>query len=82
MNDDLDFPFYLTHTKSWFVCIQNVNYPQWEEAFALCEDHPEFKEAVYIPYANYLAENDKFDEAQEAYYIAGGWFQNNLTNEF
>lgn len=37
----------------------------------MCEDHPEFKESVYIPYANYLAENDKFDEAQEAYYIAG-----------
>jgi len=37
----------------------------------LCDEHPEFKEAVYIPYANYLAENDKFDEAQEAYYIAG-----------
>ena len=44
---------------------------QWQEAFGLCEDHPEFKESVYIPYANYLAENDKFDEAQEAYYIAG-----------
>ncbi|XP_063677481.1 intraflagellar transport protein 122 homolog isoform X2 [Bolinopsis microptera] len=44
---------------------------QWQEAFTLCEDHPEFKESVYIPYANFLAENDKFDEAQEAYYIAG-----------
>lgn len=35
------------------------------QAFTLAEKHTEYKEEVYVPYAQWLAENDKFDDAQE-----------------
>jgi intraflagellar transport protein 122 len=31
----------------------------------LVEKHTEYKEEVYVPYAQWLAENDKFEEAQQ-----------------
>jgi len=43
----------------------------WEYAFALLEEHPQFKKKVYVPYARHLAENDKFDEAMAAFIDAG-----------
>jgi intraflagellar transport protein 122 len=38
---------------------------EWKEAFSLIENHPEFKDLVYVQYAQWLAENDKFAEAQK-----------------
>ncbi|KAF5403013.1 Intraflagellar transport protein [Paragonimus heterotremus] len=43
----------------------------WEEAFSLIEKHPEQAGLVYKPYAQWLAENDKFEEAQVAFAKAG-----------
>lgn len=38
---------------------------EWKEAFSLIDGRPEFKDQVYVPYAQWLAENDKFVEAQK-----------------
>ncbi|XP_066051517.1 intraflagellar transport protein 122 homolog isoform X1 [Chamaea fasciata] len=49
----------------------HVETRRWEEAFALSEKHPEFKDEVYVPYAQWLAESDRFEEAQKAFHKAG-----------
>lgn len=38
---------------------------EWKEAFSLIDSHPEFRDLVYVPYAQWLAESDKFAEAQK-----------------
>jgi intraflagellar transport protein 122 len=38
---------------------------EWKEAFSLIESHPEFNDLVYVQYAQWLAESDKFAEAQK-----------------
>ena len=48
-----------------------VEAKEWEEAFALAETYPEHREQIYVPYAKWLAESDKFVEAQKAFHKAG-----------
>ena len=48
-----------------------VEAQEWKDAFVLAGQYPEFKEEIYVPYAKYLAESDKFVEAQKAFHMAG-----------
>uniref|UniRef100_A0A1A8SDL8 Intraflagellar transport protein 122 homolog n=2 Tax=Nothobranchius rachovii TaxID=451742 RepID=A0A1A8SDL8_9TELE len=49
----------------------HVETQHWEEAFLVVEKHPQFKNDVFVPYAQWLAENDHFEEAQKAFHKAG-----------
>ncbi|XP_039626944.1 intraflagellar transport protein 122 homolog [Polypterus senegalus] len=53
------------------LVVLHVDTHHWDEAFELVEKHPEFKDYVYVPYAQWLAENDRFEEAQKAFHKAG-----------
>ena len=48
-----------------------VESEQWDDAFAVLRDNPEFGNKVYSPYASWLADHDRFDEARAAYRRAG-----------
>ena len=48
-----------------------VEAKDWSEAFTLADKYPEYREQIYVPYAKWLAESDKFVEAQKAQYIFG-----------
>lgn len=45
----------------------HVEAHNWDQAFALVEKNPIFAPLVYLPYAEWLAENDKFVEAQKGF---------------
>ncbi|CCW67047.1 unnamed protein product [Phytomonas sp. Hart1] len=42
----------------------------WQRAFAVFEKCPQYTRELYVPWANWLAENDKFEEALEAFRAA------------
>lgn len=43
----------------------HVEAKEWAQAFTLVQSQPQYKELVYVPYAHWLAENDKFVQAQK-----------------
>ncbi|CAG9763966.1 unnamed protein product [Ceutorhynchus assimilis] len=44
---------------------------EWPQAFSLIQNQPNLSALVYVPYAQYLAENDQFVKAQKAFHKAG-----------
>ncbi|KAH9582225.1 WD40 repeat [Trypanosoma melophagium] len=48
----------------------HVEMEEWRRAFDLLERYPQYVREVYVPWANWLAENGNFEEALEAYSVA------------
>ncbi len=44
---------------------------QWEEVFALARKYPDFSNLAHYKHGQWLAENDRFEEAQKAFNEAG-----------
>jgi intraflagellar transport protein 122 len=55
------------------IALKNCELQNSLQAFVLAEKQPEFKNDVYVPYAQWLAENDRFEDAQ-----AGSYMNNTL----
>ncbi|XP_060520600.1 intraflagellar transport protein 122 homolog [Cylas formicarius] len=51
----------------------HVEAKEWAQAFEVVRDQPKYNAVVYVPYARWLAENDRFVAAQRAYHKAGEW---------
>jgi intraflagellar transport protein 122 len=49
----------------------HVELHKWDEAMMLSKQNPLMEAMIWLPYADWLSANDKFDEAQEAYKKAG-----------
>lgn len=53
------------------VLLLHVEAMDWAQAFTLLQNLPQYKALVYVPYAHWLAESDRFVEAQKAFHAAG-----------
>ncbi|KAG5888429.1 hypothetical protein JTB14_020204 [Gonioctena quinquepunctata] len=49
----------------------HVEAKEWSQAFAMVQNQPQHNAIVYVPYAQWLAESDKFVQAQRAFHKAG-----------
>jgi len=49
----------------------HLDHQKWDDALALTQEHPAFAAQVYLPYAQWLIEQDRFDDAQDAFKQAG-----------
>lgn len=47
-----------------------VQMGMWDDAFKLVDKFPQYAGEVYVPWAGWLATNDRFEEAQEAFRLA------------
>lgn len=50
------------------VLTLHVEAKDWTQAFSIIQSQPQHKALVYVPYAHWLAENDKFVQAQKGLY--------------
>lgn len=48
----------------------HIELKRWDEAFMLAKQNPDFKQMIHAPYAEYLEENNLFEEAQREYKLA------------
>ena len=44
-----------------------LSHHRWPDALRLIEEHPHLAPRVYLPYAQWLIEKDRFEEAQAAF---------------
>mmetsp|Transcript_14117 Transcript_14117/g.26452 ORF Transcript_14117/g.26452 Transcript_14117/m.26452 type:complete len:1032 (+) Transcript_14117:2964-6059(+) len=45
----------------------HIELHKWEDAFRLAKQNPELQPQIYLPYAEWLVSQDRFEEAQEAF---------------
>lgn len=55
----------------------HVEAKEWAQAFTLVQSQPQYKALVYVPYAHWLAENDKFVQAQKGMFTINDIQQTN-----
>ncbi|KAL4432520.1 hypothetical protein ABPG74_013374 [Tetrahymena malaccensis] len=63
------------YTKEAYLKLQDnkallqlsIDLEKWDEAMTLAKAHPEFMEMVKLPYANWLAKQDRYEESLKAY---------------
>lgn len=71
-NDDFAFEIYSKLADINMMMKIHIKKQEWDQAFILAnENEGQFSQEVFLPYAKWLVENDRFDEAQAAYIKAG-----------
>eukprot|EP00002_Diphylleia_rotans_P020025 TRINITY_DN3881_c0_g1_i2.p1 TRINITY_DN3881_c0_g1~~TRINITY_DN3881_c0_g1_i2.p1 ORF type:complete len:1192 (+),score=258.09 TRINITY_DN3881_c0_g1_i2:235-3810(+) len=49
----------------------HVQAEKWEEAQVIAKENPELSSEIFLPYAQWLAVNDRFEESEDAFLRAG-----------